>query len=1185
MAYIINRFNGTQLTIVDDGLLDTTTSLGLIGRNYTGYGETQNENYVFLLENFSNATPPSRAISGQAWYDSNNGVLKVYNGTEWLAIGNATVSEAEPGHSQGGLWFDDAAKQLYISDGTTWRLVGPEGVVGFDVTKHTSVSLVDTLNVEHPVILTEIDGETISIYSPATFTISDADAIPGFARLNAGLNFKSGYTVTADVKGNADTASSLQNSVQINGVDFDGSADITIRASTTNRLRRGTYLTGTDWDGTTVETWGVDASPNNQIGKVVVRDSNGGFAASTITADLFGNVTGNVTATSGTSTFNRIVSPLIEGDQFTGNSATATRLQVPVRINTVTFDGTSDITLPVPAETLTGTMLAPNVLNSSLISVGKLNTLDVNPLGINVGNTGNILKMYIDSTVPTIESDSQNLIKLKLKTGSSQSTATGISFVSAASAVGDGVNAPALVPEYGNSVSISQRASLGLPSYKWGYLYSENANITNLTVSSITSTTPSITFPKSIGVLGTIAGNVVGNLTGNVTGNLVGTVTGGATLNMLKTGDSMTGNITWTTDNRGVAWSMNTDSASIKFYSLGDGDTDSRLEFNTSDNNNEYFRWTHSPSAGPTFESMRLMPSAALNSVLTVSGNIVATGSITGNYSGSGANITSLNASSLSTGTVPSARLSGSYNISITGNATSASSAGTATSLSGGSVNATTGSFSGRISQSSSGFHASSIGSIATRTNSGFYDNSTPTTAGGWPVTGSWYHLLSSTHTNDANYYAMQFASDFYNSNNIYYRSTAGNGNTAWNKVLHSGNYNEIVPSFTGAGASGNWNINITGNAASVTNGVTTTGSYNNPTWITGIAGSKVSGAVALATSVSGGSISGTTGTFSGVVNVAAGSDKGIRFPNDAFSGSGDTATITLETSGGEATKMTFRMTNDGDDGFRFIAGSEDGLTMNGYTVLHANNYTNWVPSKSGSGASGTWPINIGGQAASVANISSQQVINALGFTPVNGATTPSYLANVGRVTAESNGTGEPGSKLTLREVYNNGYPVQYGNVITLGGSGGGELLVGWSGTTGAHADNYVRSRRDTGNTWSGWAKIVTDQNIAGIVSGIGLGFTVTSGNTQYTNGFTNHVGNFRNDYNWFDVYPPVGKTMLNLLGFIPSIAVIHYAGGVNGDDSMRCTWSNLGDRIRVWVQNTEQRSTPAANWLAIWGN
>ena len=96
--------------------------------------------------------------------------------------------------------------------------------------------------------------------------------------------------------------------------------------------------------------------------------------------------------------------------------------------------------------------------------------------------------------------------------------------------------------------------------------------------------------------------------------------------------------------------------------------------------------------------------------------------------------------------------------------------------------------------------------------------------------------------------------------------------------------------------------------------------------------------------------------------------------------------------------------------------------------------------------------------------------------------------------------------------------------------------------------------------------------------------YVITYGNTQYSqSGFTNQVGSFNFGANFFDVFPPMGKTIGDLEAFIPSIAVIHYAGRVDGNDSMICTWSNLGDRIRVYVQNTEQRSTPAANWLAIW--
>lgn len=96
--------------------------------------------------------------------------------------------------------------------------------------------------------------------------------------------------------------------------------------------------------------------------------------------------------------------------------------------------------------------------------------------------------------------------------------------------------------------------------------------------------------------------------------------------------------------------------------------------------------------------------------------------------------------------------------------------------------------------------------------------------------------------------------------------------------------------------------------------------------------------------------------------------------------------------------------------------------------------------------------------------------------------------------------------------------------------------------------------------------------------------FTFTYGNTTYsTTGWTNIVGAFNNNHNYFDVFPPAGKAMSDLIAFIPSIAVVHYAGGVDGNDSIRCTWVAYADRIRVWVQNTEQRSTPAANWLAVW--
>jgi hypothetical protein len=97
-------------------------------------------------------------------------------------------------------------------------------------------------------------------------------------------------------------------------------------------------------------------------------------------------------------------------------------------------------------------------------------------------------------------------------------------------------------------------------------------------------------------------------------------------------GGTMTGNINWAQTDRGLTWVFNTDGASIKFYNTGDGDTDSRLEFATLDNNDEYFRWGHIPSGGSFYESMRLRPVSSGNAELIVTGKIIKSGGTTSQF-------------------------------------------------------------------------------------------------------------------------------------------------------------------------------------------------------------------------------------------------------------------------------------------------------------------------------------------------------------------------------------------------------------------------------------------------------------------------------------------------------------------------------------------------------------------------
>lgn len=94
MAYTIVKSDGTVLTTIADGTINTTsTSLGLPGRNYAGYGQTLDTNFVHQLENFADTTPPANPLTGQLWYNTNANTLYVCP-TDGLSNANAWVSLA-----------------------------------------------------------------------------------------------------------------------------------------------------------------------------------------------------------------------------------------------------------------------------------------------------------------------------------------------------------------------------------------------------------------------------------------------------------------------------------------------------------------------------------------------------------------------------------------------------------------------------------------------------------------------------------------------------------------------------------------------------------------------------------------------------------------------------------------------------------------------------------------------------------------------------------------------------------------------------------------------------------------------------------------------------------------------------------------------------------------------------------
>jgi hypothetical protein len=447
------------LIVLNDGTINTSTSLGLVGRNYVGYGETQNENFVYLLENFANDSPPARPLAGQIWFNTENNLANIYTGNQWSVIGSASVNASAPSNpSLGALWIDTTSNQLKIWTGTIWSFIGPESVAGFGTTRARSASLLDSNNITKPVIFLEIDNTIIAICTKESFTVNPSRSISGFGNnLIAGINLSSTAVVNGNLTGRAGSADRLTTIRSINGVGFDGQQNITIKSATTNKLLKGTHLVGNDFDGSTETTWSVDASSSNIIGKVVVRNSEGGFSAGTISANFVGDLNGNVVANTGVSKFNVIEATTFIGATLSGNANSASQLATARKINGVNFNGTNDITVSADASTLTGNTLNSTVLNSSLTTVGTLSELQVASAGITLGGASE-LKLLVDSSRPTIRS-ATGILNFDMG-----SNGPDVSFINSSTSLSlGGPSAPAIIGD--------NTTNLGIVGYKFDKVF------------------------------------------------------------------------------------------------------------------------------------------------------------------------------------------------------------------------------------------------------------------------------------------------------------------------------------------------------------------------------------------------------------------------------------------------------------------------------------------------------------------------------------------------------------------------------------------------------------------------------------------------------------------------------------------------------------------------------------------
>lgn len=192
MAYKVDKFNGAFLVNVNDGTIDTTTDLRFVGKNYAGYGEVQNENFLHLMENFANTTPPPKAIDGQVWYDSANKKLKFYDGNKFkFANGAESADTAPSGLAVGEFWWDTSAQQLYTWSGTDFILVGPEASPDLGASAVQSVVVKDNTSPvpnNHTIVQLISAGKVMSIVSRDAFTLNPTiNPIEGFTAIKKGI--------------------------------------------------------------------------------------------------------------------------------------------------------------------------------------------------------------------------------------------------------------------------------------------------------------------------------------------------------------------------------------------------------------------------------------------------------------------------------------------------------------------------------------------------------------------------------------------------------------------------------------------------------------------------------------------------------------------------------------------------------------------------------------------------------------------------------------------------------------------------------------------------------------------------------------------------------------------------------------------------------------------------------------
>ena len=448
MAYNITLTDGTTFATIADGTVNTASSVTLVGKNYAGYGQFLDENFIQMLENFSNATAPSAPLTGQIWWDSGNFLLKVYNGTIWKTISAATSSGTAPtSNVVGDLWYDTTAQQLKVWTGAAFLVVGPAYSNSTGLAGAIPLSIDNSAGGSRIVTALYADNSLVAIVNPSTsfvpvaaystafptiytgITVSKSTAgqsglLAGNVINNGNITFSAGGTTNIAIvtSTGANVAGYISASGNVTGgnITTGGTATVTGNvtggnlavggvATVTGNITGGNLITGGSLavtgtgnvtgniNGGNLRTSGLITATGTVTGGNV---ASGGFITAGSTVSSVGNITsaaniagGNVIASANISAVGNISGSFFlgNGSQLTGISAAVSVSKIESGLSNVQIaSANANITMAVSSTANVVVVSQTGITTSGVLTInsGAAATAIVNGAGNAVGNIG-----------------------------------------------------------------------------------------------------------------------------------------------------------------------------------------------------------------------------------------------------------------------------------------------------------------------------------------------------------------------------------------------------------------------------------------------------------------------------------------------------------------------------------------------------------------------------------------------------------------------------------------------------------------------------------------------------------------------------------------------------------------------------------------------------------------------------